>query len=410
MLYYNDLGQKAGGKMPDDLLIEHERRMSGRTYAGNERAYLEEVLKCGKLSSLNGGTFVPRFEAEFAKLLGAKHAIAMNTCMSALHAAVMCAGAGAGSEVVCDSEFIFGSMAVLYNNAIPVFIDIDAITHNMNPDGIEAAVTDRTKAIIVTHAWGLPAELDRILAIARRHSLMVIEDCAESLLADYKGRCTGTWGDIGCFSFQASKQLSIGDGGMATTNSDDLRALLAAQAGAPTFQSVAYDLDFNYRMNEPTAAIGLAQLEVMPEFVEGLRANAAHYDRAIEGCSWIVPQRGPEGADHSFYHWAATFRGDEKGLGLDEFRKAVEGAGLSSVSVGYTNLPAYQHPLIAERRAHAFSCPENVGHSGRYDIGTCPVAEASVPRLILGYVVEDEETAKVESEKLHALIRTLDGR
>ena len=395
--------------MQDDLLVEQEKQHSGRIYAGNEIAYLREVLESGRLSSLNGGTFVPRLEAEFAKAIGAGHAVAMNTCMSALHAGVLCAGAGAGSEVICDSEFIFGSMAVLYNNAIPVYVDIDPITHNMNPDGIEAAITDRTKAIIVTHAWGLPAELDRIVEIARRHKLLIIEDCAESLFADFKGKVTGSWGDIGCFSFQASKQLSTGDGGMTTANDPELAKVLAAQAGAPTFQSVAYDLDYNYRMNELTAAVALAQLEVMPELIAQLRANAAHYDQAVADCPWIRLQRGPAGANHSFYHWAATFTGDEVGLSLDEFKKAIEEAKFSSVSVGYTNLPAYKHPLIVNRCAHAFDCPENIGHSGKYDDGTCPVAERVIPRLILGYVVQTEEEAKRESEKLNGVIRRLLG-
>lgn len=392
--------------MPDDKLLEQEEQ-TGRTYAGNELKYLREVLESGRLSSLNGGTFVPLFEEAFAKLLGAKHAIAISTCMSALHAGVLCADAGPGSEVICDSEFIFGSMAVLYNNAIPVFVDLDRITHNMNPDGIEAAITERTKAIICTHAWGLPAEMDRVVEIGHRHGLLVIEDCAESLLADYKGRYTGAWGDVGCFSFQASKQLSIGDGGMATAISESLQKQIAAQAGAPTFKSVAYDLDFNYRMNEPTAAVGLAQLEVMPAFIEKLKANARHYDDAVAGCPWIVLQRGPEGANHSFYHWAATFQGDDRELA--EFKKAIESAGLESVSVGYTGKPAYKHPVIEERRAHAFHCPENAGHSGRYDEGTCPVAERIIPRLLLSYVVEPEETAKREADLLHQVIRQIQG-
>ncbi len=389
--------------MSDDKLLEQESKMSGREYSGNEMKYLQEVLACGRLSSLNGGTFVPRFEEAFAKLLGAKYAIAINTCMSALHAGVLAAGAGPGSEVICDSEFIFGSMAVLYNNAIPVFVDIDPVTHNMNPDGIEAAITDRTKAIICTHAWGLPAEMDRITEIARRHNLLVIEDCAESLLADYKGIYTGAWGDVGCFSFQASKQLSLGDGGMATANSEELQKQIAAQAGAPTFQSVAYNLDFNYRMNEPTAAIGLAQLETMPAFIEKLKANAKHYDDAVAGLPWITLQRGPEGANHSFYHWAATFAGCDEHF--EAFKQMVAEASLSSISIGYTNKPAYKHPLIENRAAHAFHCPENDGHSGRYDDGTCPVAEHAIPRLILGYVVEPEETAKREAEKLYEIAR-----
>lgn len=392
--------------MADDKLLEQEEQ-TGRTYRGNEMVYLREVLESGRLSSLNGGAFVPRFEEAFAELLGAEYAVAINTCMSALHAGVLCAGAGPGSEVICDSEFIFGSMAVLYNNAIPVYVDLDPVTHNMNPDGIEAAITERTKAIIVTHAWGLPAEMDRIVEIGHRRGLLVIEDCAESLLADYKGRYTGAWGDVGCFSFQASKQLSLGDGGMATANSEALQTKIASQAGAPTFKSVAYDLDFNYRMNEPTAAVGLAQLEVMPAFIQRLRANARHYDDAVAGCPWIVLQRGPEESNHSFYHWAATFLGGDGALA--EFRKVIESAGFDSVSVGYTGKPAYKHPVIEERRAHAFHCPENAGHSGRYDEGTCPVAERIIPRLLLAYVVESEESAKREAEKLNAVIREFGG-
>jgi len=395
--------------MKSDKLLEHEEQMSGRAYAGNELVYLREVLASGKLSSIMGGAFVPRFERAFAEMLGVKHAVAMNTCMSALHAGVICAGVGAGSEVICDAEFVFGSMAVLYHNALPVFIDIDPVTHNMNPDLIEAAITERTKAIIVTHAWGLPAEIDRIVEIGHRHGLLVIEDCAESLLADYQGINTGAWGDIGCFSFQASKQLSLGDGGMATTNSDEYRKQLAAHAGAPTFLSVAYHLDYNYRMNEPTAAIGLAQVETIAGFIEKLRANARLYDEAVEGCLWLRLQRGPECAHHSFYHWAATFTGDEQGLSLAEFKQAIEAAKLKSISVGYTGKPAYKHGLIADHLAHAFHCPENDGSSARYDDGLCPVAEHVIPRIVIGYLVESEEQAKREAEKLHQVVTQLNG-
>ncbi len=396
--------------MVEEKLVEHERRMAGRSYAGHELKYVEEALKSGKLSGLNGGAFTARFESEFARLLGAEHAVAMNSCMSALHAALISAGAFAGSQVVCDSEFVFGALAALYNNAIPVFVDIDPVTHNMDPSQLEQAINERTKAVIVTHAWGLPAEVDRIAEIAHRHNVLVIEDCAESLLADYRGRFTGTWGDMGCFSFQASKQLSLGDGGMATARTEELWRKLANHAGAPTFQSVAYSMDFNYRMNEPTAAIGLAQLETLPRFVEQLRRNARYLDQAVEGCGWIRLQRGPEAAHHSFYHWAATFADDSGGPGFDEFKQKVESAGFAALSIGYTGMPAYRHPVIAERRAHAFHCAENRGLISIYEPGTCPTAEKVVPRLLLGYVSVPEETAEREAELLHRLIRELEGK
>jgi perosamine synthetase len=195
---------------------------------------------------------------------------------------------------------------------------------------------------------------------------------------------------------------------MAVTGSDELAAKLGEQAGAPTFLSVAYNLDFNYRMNDLTAAVGLAQLEVMPDFIAGLRRKARFYDQAVEGCRWIRLQRGPDGAEHSFYHWAATFAGDEAGLSLNDFKAAAKAQGFTSVSLGYTGIPAYKHPVILEKKAHAFRCPENAGHSGRYEDGTCPVAEQVVPRLILAYLVEPEDTVKREAERLHSLLTRME--
>ncbi len=394
--------------MPKRDFTEREKEMSARNYGQRELEFLRQVLASGKLSSLAGGEFTSRFEKEFAKMIGTKYAVAMNSCMSALHVAVMCADAGIGSEVICDPEYIFGAEAALYNNAIPVFVDIDPVTHNMNPDGIEAAITERTRAIIATHAWGLPAEIDRIVEIAHRHNLVVIEDCAESILATYKGRCTGDWGDIGCFSFQASKQMSLGDGGMATTNNEEFAKKLGENAGAPTSGSVAFGVHYGYRMTEPIAAIGLAQLENLRQYIRFLKKNAGYYDQAVEGCRWLRLQRGPEEADHTFYHWAATFEGEEYGIGLDDFKNAVEKANISSISIGYTRIPAYQHPLIKNRAAHAFDCSSYKGDRDHYPAGLCPIAERIIPRIVLAYVIEPEETAKREAEKLHQVIEQLE--
>ncbi len=367
--------------------IDAEKKLSNRSTQGNELVYLKQVLDSGNLSSLMGGTFTPRFESQFSELTGSKYAVAMNTCMGALHSAVIAAEAGAGSEVICDSVYIFGAMAVLYNNAIPVFVDINPITHNMDPDKLEAAITERTKAVIVTHAWGLPAEMDRILAICRKHHLLVIEDCAEAVLARYKGQYTGTMGDVGCFSFQASKQMSLGDGGMATAQDENLHKQLSNFAGAPTFLSVAYSLDYNYRINELTAAVGLARLETLPQEIERLRENATYFDRAVLGCDWITLQRGPEGAEHSFYYWAANFIETKGGPTLEAFSHAVEEAKLTTISVGDTKIAAYQHPLIKERCAAAFADERNKNCIIRYEDGVCPVAEKTVPRIILGDTV-----------------------
>ena len=379
--------------------------MARRDYGERELELLAEVLGSGELCSIDG-EFTHKFEEAFARTIGTKYAVAMNSAMSVLHASVMCAGAGAGSEVICDPVFVFGAQAVLYANAVPRFVDIVPDTHEMDPDKLEAAINERTKAVIVTHAWGLPAEMDRIVEIAHRRGLIVIEDCAHAILATYKGRHTGSWGDIGSFSFQGSKQMALGDGGMATTTSEELAKQLDLHAGAPTFHCVAYGLHYNYRMNEITSAVGLAQLEKLPELLEGLRINASHYDQAVSGCKWLKLQAAPD-ATSTYHLWAATFRGEDHGITLDEFKKALKQVD-SCLSVGYTEMPAYEHPVIKDRLAHAFHCQHNQPEINY--AGCCPVAERTIPNMVLAYTMQTEEKAKEEAEKLHRVIARLEGR
>ncbi|MFQ6098909.1 MAG: DegT/DnrJ/EryC1/StrS family aminotransferase, partial [Armatimonadota bacterium] len=310
--------------------------MPTRKFGARDLELVRQVLESGRLSGLAGGEFTPRFEAAFADAHGARYGVAMNSAMSVLHASVIAAGAGAGDEVICDPICVFGAVATMYNNAIPVFVDVNPVTWNIDPDAIEARITERTKAIIVTHVCGLAAEMDRIMDVARRHDLTVVEDCAHAVLTKYKGRYVGAWGDIGSFSFQASKQMGLGDGGMAITDDEKLADELALHAGAPTFHSVAHALHFNYRMTEPIAAIGLAQLEVLPEYLDGLRRTAQKYDDAVADCSWVTLQRGPEGAQHTFHLWGATFHGDQVGVSRDDFARVLKEEGCS-VRLGYTN-------------------------------------------------------------------------
>jgi len=381
-----------------------------RVFDDCDLSLVKEVLDSGLLSGLGGGQMTPRFEREFAAALGAKYGVAMNSAMSVLHASVRASGAGAGDEVICDPVCVFGAVAAMYNNAVPVFVDIDPVTHNMNPDLIEAKVTDRTKAIIVTHVWGLPAPMDKIVEIARRRSLFVIEDCAHALFSTYKGRYVGTFGDVGSFSFQMSKQMALGDGGMAVTNDEKVRDELALHAGAPTFHSVAHGLHWNYRITEVTAAIGLAQLQRAPEYVAGLQAVARLYDDAVAGCDWITLQRaGPE-AVHTFHLWAATFWGDRKDISLDDFRQALQ-RHECDVSIGYTGMPAYRHRLIASRMGYGrgcpLDCPHYAGMGNQYPDGLCPVAEEVIPRILLVYTFADDEYHKRNAERLHQVIQSL---
>jgi len=383
--------------------------MPVRVFDGRELGLLKEVLDSGRLSGLSGGQMTARFEAAFAEALGARFGVAMNSAMSVLHSCVMAAGAGAGDEVICDPVCVFGAVAVMYNNAIPVFVDVDPQTWNMDPDRIEEKITERTKALIVTHVWGLAAEMERIVEVAHRHDLVVIEDCAHALFSTYNDRCVGTWGDIGSFSFQMSKQLALGDGGMAVTDDEELAKRLALNAKAPTFLSVAHGLHFNYRMTEQTAAIGLGQLERAPGYVAELVEIGGLYDRAVEDCPWIALQRGPAAAAHTFHLWGATFQGEKAGIPLGAFKTALAEAECG-VNMGYTQMPAYRHPLLQERMGYGRGCPLDCplyeGAQNRYPEGLCPQAEYVLPRIMAAHTFGPREQHEVRAERLRRVIES----
>lgn len=385
--------------------------MPERIFDERELGLIREVFASGTLSALNGG-FTPRFEAAFAQAMGARFGVAMNSAMSVLHSSVMVAGAGAGDEVICDPVCVFGAVAAMYNNAVPVFVDIDPVTMNMNPDLIGAKITERTKAIIVTHVWGLPAKMDRIVEIAHKHRLLVIEDCAHALFAKYKGKYAGTWGDVGSFSFQMSKQMALGDGGMAVTDDEDTAKKLDLNAGAPTFHSVAYGLHWNNRITEQTSAIGMVQLERAKQYVKELIGIAAIYDEVVKDCPWIVIQKD-EDATHTYHFWAATFRGDEFGISMGEFRKVLEEE-QCSLHIGYTGIPAYKHPLISQRlgygRGCPLDCPHYKGTQNQYPDGLCPVAEDVLPRILIIYTFSPKEHHLQNAERLGKVVRKLAGK
>jgi len=333
--------------------------MPERVYGDRELELLGKVLRSGKLCALDGDT-TPAFEDAFARMMGTRHAVAMNCAMSVLHAAVMCAGAGAGSEVICDPIFVFGAQAVLYASAAPRFVDINPDTLEMDAGRLEAAINERTKAVIVTHSWGLPAEMDRIVEIAHRHQLTVIEDCAHAILATYRGRCTGSWGDIGSFSFQGSKQMALGDGGMATVSSAELAQQLDLHAGAPTFHCVAHGLHYNYRMNEITAAVGLAQLERLPELIAGLKTNARYYDQAAAAAGGgfglgAVLQGAAESGSQVI--WGSAYL-DWKGVSRESIRDLI----VQDMTTwnSRTDLHARPYPNIVVLHDCAANTPPNV--------------------------------------------------
>lgn len=253
----------------------------GRPILGEaEQQVMAEVLSG---TVLTHGPRCAAFEASFAEMIGARHAIATSNCTTALHLALVAHDIGAGDEVIVPAmTHVATAHVVEHCNARPVFVDVDPATGNISPDGIAAAITPRTKAIIVVHYLGLPCDMDAILSVAR--DIPVIEDCATAVGADYGGEKPGTIGIAGCFSFYPSKHITTLEGGMFTTNDDRIADRVRKQRAFGYDKNLGersvpgmYDitmLGWNYRMSEGHAAIGLCQLDRLPGFIATRRANA----------------------------------------------------------------------------------------------------------------------------------------
>jgi perosamine synthetase len=270
----------------------------------DERAVIQ-VLRSGWVSQ---GPKVAEFERRFAEYVGAKHAIAVSSCTTALHLALAVSGIQTGDEVLCPSlSFIATANAIAYLGARPVFVDVDLKTYNIDPNVIEAAITDRTKAILLVHQIGLPADLDAILDIAARHGLKVIEDAACAAGSQYDGKRIGApHAEMACFSFHPRKVLTTGEGGMITTVNEEfagrIRRLrqhamsVSDLARHSSNQVVAEQYDevgYNYRMTDLQAAVGIVQLGRLDDLVQRRRFLAQRYSSELAGISWLVPPCEP---------------------------------------------------------------------------------------------------------------------
>lgn len=364
-------------------------RVFGQTDIRNLRA----VLKSKVLGWYQDG-FVTKLDEAFAKFTGAKYGICRNSAMTGLAQAVAISGAGCGDEVICDPLVHFGGVAALSFNCVPKFVDVKYDTYLMDPAAVEKAVTKHTKALIVTHLWGLCAELDKLRAICRKHGIFMIEDCAHVIGATWKGKHSGTYGDLGVFSFQQGKHISTGDGCVMITNRRDLHYMLynewAFKGESPSF------LTLNFRMNELTAAVGLAQLERFPEYLEEYDASLAMYNEAIADCEWLRNRTVPKQAKQSGYVWACLWEGDKYGLSFDRFKQIAEeeGAGLW---YDFTERPAQNFPIFRTSTAyHKKDCPVRCPfYKGKYRAEKCrtPVAAEILKRVINAGLIEVKPSA-----------------
>jgi dTDP-4-amino-4,6-dideoxygalactose transaminase len=252
------------------------------------------------------GPEVAAFESRFAAYCGVAHCHAVSSGTSALHLALLAAGVGPGDEVITVSmTFVATAAAVLYSGARPVFVDVDPVTWTLDPAFIEAAITPRTKAILPVHLHGLMADMDPIMAIARRHGLVVIEDAAQAHGAEYKGRRAGSIGDLGCFSFYPGKNLgAFGEGGAVVTNQPDLARKISLLRDWG--QEAKYDhvvAGYNYRMDGIQGAVLNVKMDYIESWTEARRSVAAQYDRLLSKLPCMRPQP-PEPSRHVYHVYA----------------------------------------------------------------------------------------------------------
>lgn len=294
-----------------------------RPYIGKEEEQaVVDVLRSGWVTQ---GPRVAEFEAKFSKYIGCGHSVAVSSCTTALHLALLAIGVGPGDEVICPSlSFIATANAIAYTGATPVFSDIDLATFNLDPHRIEEKISPQTKAILVVHQVGLPAEMNELLAVAAKYRIAVVEDAACAIGSEYERELVGRpLGTMACFSFHPRKILTTGEGGMITTNDGHIaERLRRVRQHAMSLSDVArhssrrivtetYDeVGFNYRMTDMQAAIGVIQLDRLDDLLARRRYLAARYTEALRGIDWLQTPMVPANCLHNYQSYMVRLTGD----------------------------------------------------------------------------------------------------
>ena len=345
-----------------------------------ERHALNEVLESGKWWY---GEKVAEFERRYADYHDAEFGVTTTSGTAALHIALLACGIGAGDEVIVPPyTFMATAGAVLEANAVPIFADVELDTFNIDPEAIEAAITPRTKGIIPVHFGGLPADMDAIRRIAKQHKLFVVEDACHAWGSEWNGTKLGAQGDMGCFSFQMSKNVTAGEGGIILTNHEDLadRARSFSNCGRLKGQPwyAHYLRGGNYRMTEMQAALLLCQLTRLDDHVTLRERNGQFLDAQLSNLPGInTLRRDPRVNRRSWHLYSCRYdREALSGLPRDRFIEAMNAEGIP-FSAGYP-VPLYQHELFTNQGEGAAYCPVSCPYYGKpvnYGDVHCPNTE-----------------------------------
>jgi perosamine synthetase len=345
----------------------------------------QAVLAAVKRGEISGsfGTAIPEFERLFADYVGCKHGVAVSSGTTALEVAVAAAGIGPGDEVLVSAMTnIATALAVVRNGALPVPVDSEPTTWNLDLDLVEGLITPRTRAIIPVHIYGHPVEMERLCEIAARHKLVVIEDCAESHGATVRGRKTGSFGRMGCFSFYANKIITTGEGGMVTTDDEGLaerlRLLRNLAFSRPRFR---HDLlGYNFRMTGMQAAMGVVQTKRIEAIIAEKRRVAAAYNECLAGLDWLQRPAELPWARNVYWMYSVALR-DEAGPTRKDVLETLDRDGIETRTFF---CPMNQQPAL--RRLAGFRadpCPvaDGLWERGFYLPSSPTLARADIERI-----------------------------
>ena len=392
------------------LAIDGGEPVTTRTFGARwlfgqeERDHLREVLDKCATGNWHSAGMVEAFEDEFARMHGVRYACSTDSGSGALHAAVAAVRLEPGDEVITTPITDIGTVqGIMLQNGVPVFCDWDSDTFNMDPGDIEHRITDRTRAIIAVHWAGNPCDMDAIMDIARRHNLVVIEDCAQAHFAEYKGRLVGTIGDMGCYSL-GGKLVTAAGGGMFISDNEKyariakgfankgseydagLRNSLrptSAETGSP--RGFAFLGDF-HRMSPLQSAVGLAQLGRLEETMQRRERVAEIVDDMIHELPGVTRPRFREGDRVSYYTYVFKAEEDVLGVSPARFNDALAAEGVEANQGALAGQPLYRFPVFAEERTYGESRYPFVDESGRrridYNALTLPVAERELPKIV----------------------------
>ena len=326
--------------------------------AGNEKKYVNECLNSTWISSK--GKFIPLFEQQFAEYLGVRHAASVCNGTVALHAALLALGVGPGDEVIVPTlTYIASVNAIAYTGASPVFVDSIVDTWQMDPNDVQKKITPKTKAIMAVHLYGHPCQMDRLVELAKKHGVYLIEDCAEALGSEFQGKKVGTFGDIATCSFFGNKTVTTGEGGMVVTNDETLhdRVVHFKGQGLAKHREYWHDvIGYNYRMTNICAAIGLAQLERVGETITRKRKIAKRYRDLLKNLP-VVCHGEQKDAFNTFWMCSIlTPRAEQR----DPLRESLLKAGIETRPLFY---PAHTMPMYSQK-FQKYPVAEDLGWRG----------------------------------------------